>query len=101
MVPKRRKPTHPGVILNEEFLKPLMISPKQLADKMGPPWNELKITAIIKGDEGISDKAAKQLADVLGISPQFWIRLQKQYSHWEEIQHQNENGSTKAWKKAQ
>ena len=101
MLPKRRKPTHPGIILNEEFLKPLMISPKQLADKMGPPWSELKITALIKGDEYISDKAAKELANALGTTVQFWQRLQHQYSLWEETERQNEKGTVKPWKKAQ
>jgi addiction module HigA family antidote len=101
MLPKRRKPTHPGVILDEEFLKPLMISPKQLADKMGAPWSELKITALIKGKEPISDKTAKDLEKALETPSQFWLRLQQQYSQWEESEKQNEKGSIKPWKKAQ
>lgn len=101
MLPKRRKPTHPGIILDEEFLKPLMMTPKQLADKLGNPWSELKVTALIKGKEPLSDKAAKELAAVFNTTANFWLRLQHQHSQWEEIHRQNEKGSLKPWKKAQ
>ncbi len=37
MIPKNRKPTHPGEILLEEFLKPLGMSQVELAKKMDVP----------------------------------------------------------------
>ncbi len=101
MLPKRRQPTHPGQILNEEFLKPLGMTSRQFAEKLGAKWNEVKIEAIIKGKENISEKACEEFAKALGTNSQFWKHLQSSYNQWEEIHRQNEKGSLKPWKKAQ
>ena len=101
MLPKRRKPTHPGEVLNEEFLKPLGITPRQFADNLGGGWSEHKVEAIIKGKEGISDKAAQEFATAFGTTPQFWKHLQAMCRQWEETHARNEKGSPKPWKKAQ
>ena len=84
MFPKRREPTHPGVILKEEFLKPLNLTTKAFAEKLGGKWTEIHIMAIIEGKEGIGDKAATDFARVLGTDVQFWRRLDQQYSQWRE-----------------
>lgn len=101
MMPKRRKPTHPGQILLEEFLKPLLITPRQFAEKLGKNWTEIKIEAIIKGKENLSEKTAQEFAAVLETPPEFWQHLQDIYNQWEHIHRQNEKGSLKSWKKAQ
>ena len=101
MLPKRRQPTHPGVILEQEFLIPLDLSPKQCAEKLGKGWSELRVTALIQGKENVSEKTAQDLAALLGTTPDFWMRLEQQYSQWQETQRQNEKGSLKRWKKAQ
>jgi hypothetical protein len=38
MNPKNRKPSHPGEILQEEFLKPMGMSQVELARQMGVFW---------------------------------------------------------------
>jgi antitoxin HigA-1 len=101
MLPKRRKPTHPGVILMEEFLKPLGMTPRQFAEKLGGHWNEYQIEAIIKGKENLPDKAFGEFGIALDTAPQFWQHLQNVYHQWEEIHQHNEKGSLKPWKKAQ
>ena len=101
MLPKRRKPTHPGQILLEEFLKPLELSPRQFAEKLGNQWTELKIESFIHGQENLSEKGAQEFAAELGTTPHFWQHLQSLYNQWEEIHRQNEKGSLKPWKKAQ
>lgn len=101
MLPKRRKPTHPGSILIEEFLKPLGMTSRQFAEKLGGQWSEVRIEAIIKGKENISETTAEEFANALNTTPQFWKHLQSTYSHWEEIHRRNEKGSAKPWKKAQ
>jgi addiction module HigA family antidote len=101
MLPKRRKPTHPGQILMEEFLKPLGFDSRQFAEKLGGHWTELKIEAIVRGKENISEKVAQEFATFLDTPVQFWIHLQKIYNSWEEMHHRNEKGSLKPWKKAQ
>lgn len=103
MVPSRRPPVHPGVVLQEEFLKPLNLTPQQFAQKLGKAWNELRVTAIIKGKEGINAETARDFATVLGTSAEFWTRLDQQHYQWEKIhhEHQNKKETNKPLKKAQ
>lgn len=101
MLPKNRKPTHPGKILLEEFLKPLNWSSREFAEKLGGNWSELKVEAIIKGKENLPHTAYQDFANVFGTSPELWQHLQHAYSQWESTHKHNEKGSLKAWKKAQ
>lgn len=84
MLPKYRKPTHPGEILSEEFLKPLGISQAKLAAHFG--WSHAKINEIINGKRGITAETALALADAFGTSPEFWINLQTHHDLWEAQQ---------------
>jgi addiction module HigA family antidote len=77
MLPKSRPATHPGEILNEEFLKPLGVSQNAFAAHLG--WPHAKINEIIHGRRGITPEAALSLADVLGTTPDLWLNLQKNY----------------------
>lgn len=101
MFPHRRHPTHPGEVLQEEFLKPLNLTPKQFAQKLGAPWTEKEITEIIQGNRGISEDAARAFSAILGTPPTLWMKLEKQYYQYDQVHHQNEKGSLKPWKKAQ
>jgi antitoxin HigA-1 len=101
MMPKRRKPTHPGKILLEEFLKPLGMTSRQFAEKLGGDWSEVKVEAIIQGKENLSSHAVREFAALLDTSTDFWQYLQNLCSHWEEIHQKNEKGALKPWKKAQ
>jgi addiction module HigA family antidote len=74
MVPKNRKPSHPGEILLEEFLKPLEISQVDLADKMGVSVQ--RINTLINGKRDMTAMTAILLARVLKTSSEFWMNLQ-------------------------
>jgi addiction module HigA family antidote len=74
MVPKNRKPSHPGEILLEEFLKPLEISQVDLADKMGVPVQ--RVNTLINGKRDMTAMTAILLARVLKTSSEFWMNLQ-------------------------
>lgn len=100
MLPKNRKPTHPGTVLFEEFLKPLVLSSRQFADLLGEGWTEKKVDALIAGEEPFSDKWAEKFAEVLGTSPVLWCNLHSIYREWEAREKLNEKGSPKPWKKA-
>lgn len=82
MLPKRRKPNHPGDILSEEFLKPLHLSPQQFAEKLGGKWTEEQVKALLEGKEEISKKVAEELATALNTSAEFWIDLQSNQHEW-------------------
>ncbi len=77
MIPKNRTATHPGVILLKEYLEPLGLTQKQLADHLGIPVQ--RVNEIIKGKRGISPDTAWLLSEALNTSPQFWLNLQAVY----------------------
>lgn len=99
MLPKRRAPTHPGEIINEEFLIPLNLTPRQFADQLG--WDEKKVNLLLQGEDSITLNMAQDLSKVLQMPVQFWMKLQDQYLQWETIHKRNEKGASKPWKKAQ
>jgi addiction module HigA family antidote len=67
---------HPGRILGEE-LEELGISARELARQINVPPN--RITQIIRGQRGISGDTALRLGHWFGMSPEFWMNLQKTY----------------------
>lgn len=80
ILPSDRKPTHPGQMLLEEFLKPLNISQKQLAEHLG--WTQAKLNEIIHKKRGVTAEAACGLAAAFQISPEFWLSLQLAWDLW-------------------
>ena len=77
MIPKNRIPTHPGVILSQEFLVPLGISQVAFAAHLGVPVQ--RINELINGKRGITPGTAWLLAAALDSTPEFWMNLQTAY----------------------
>lgn len=71
------KPIHPGVILREDFLKPMKLSAYRLAKEIGVPVN--RITAIIQEKRDISPETGLLLAKFFGVSESLWLNLQQHY----------------------
>lgn len=74
MLPERRIPTHPGVMLIEEFLKPKGESQSEFARRLGIPLQ--RVNEIVKGKRGVTADTAWKFALALGTTPQFWMNLQ-------------------------
>jgi addiction module HigA family antidote len=70
-------PIHPGEVLKEEFMKPLVLSANALARAIRVPAN--RISAIVNAERGVTADTALRLAKALGTTPDFWLNLQKQY----------------------
>ncbi len=70
------RPIHPGEHLALE-LEELGISASELARRLDVPPN--RITAILKGQRGITGDTALRLAHFFGTSPEFWLNLQSLY----------------------
>ena len=79
MVKNGMRPVHPGEILLEEFMKPSEppINANTLAKALDVPAN--RITAIIKGQRGITGDTAVRLATFFNTTAEFWMNLQKTY----------------------
>ena len=77
---KKRKPTHPGEILDEDYIKPLQLNLQKLADRLGISRNTL--FKIRSGDYSITPALAISLAEAFDTMPQLWLNLQQTYDLW-------------------
>jgi antitoxin HigA-1 len=73
-IPTHRSPTHPGEMLREEFLNPMALSQRELAEAIHVPYQ--RINEIINGKRGITPSTALRLAKFFGMSAEFWMNLQ-------------------------
>ena len=67
-------PTHPGEMLLEEFLKPLVISQVDLAAKLAVSY--VRINELIQGKRGTTPDTALRLEQLFSMEAQFWLNLQ-------------------------
>jgi len=70
-------PVHPGEVLLEEFLKPLVLSQNRLALGIGVPPR--RINEIVLGKRRITADTALRLGRYFDTTPQFWLGLQSDY----------------------
>ena len=73
-IPTDRQPTHPGEMLREEFLIPMNLTQKELADSIQVPYQRIK--EIVSGKRGVTPSTALRLAKYFGMSADFWLNLQ-------------------------
>jgi addiction module HigA family antidote len=68
-------------MLKEEFLEPMGISQRQLADAIGVPYQ--RVNEIVNGRRGITPSTALRLAKYWQVSPDFWLNLQIRHDLYE------------------
>lgn len=73
-VPTNREPTHPGEMLREEFLNPMNITQRELANGIRVPYQ--RVNELINGKRGVTPSTALRLARYFGTEPGFWMNLQ-------------------------
>jgi len=74
VIPKNRRPSHPGEILLELYLKPMGMSQVELARRMGVPIQ--RVNTLINGKRDMSPETAILLSKVLKTTSQYWMNLQ-------------------------
>jgi antitoxin HigA-1 len=82
---RRRKPTSPGEILREEFLVPLGLSQKVLADHLG--CDVKVVNRIVNGRCAVTAEMALRLGAAFRTSPDFWMNAQKAVDLYEAAGH--------------
>ncbi len=87
-VPTHREPTHPGEMLLEEFLKPMDISQRDLADGIRVPYQ--RVNELINRRRGLTPATALRLAKYFGNTPGFWMNLQLRW----ELYHAQQSEAT-------
>ncbi|MCX7111237.1 MAG: HigA family addiction module antitoxin [Proteobacteria bacterium] len=73
-VPTSREPTHPGEMLRDEFLVPMNISQRDLANAIRVPYQH--INELVNQKRSITPSTALRLAKFFGVSAEFWLNLQ-------------------------
>ncbi len=79
---------HPGEILHEEFLIPLLITPYRLAKETNIP--QTRVSEIIKGNRRITADTALRLSQFFGNSAKFWLGLQDDFDIENELGEKHE-----------
>ena len=74
MIPSHRRPTTPGEILHEEFLVPLRMTQKRLADHLG--CDVKVVNRIVNGRCAVTAEMALKLGAAFRMSPEFWLNAQ-------------------------
>ncbi len=82
-LPTHRPPTHPGEMLLEEFLKPLGISQSAFAIRLGVSFPRLN--EVINAKRSVTPDTALRLAQVTGMSADFWLGLQQDWDLWHAL----------------
>ncbi len=73
----KRKPTHPGEILKEDFMVPLKLTQMGLARALKTSFRT--INEILNEKRNISPEMALRLARYFGTTPDIWLGLQADY----------------------
>ena len=86
-IPTHRPPTHPGEMLLEEFLNPLGLSQRDLAEGIRVPYQ--RVNELVNQRRGITPSTALRLAKFFGTSPDLWMNFQLR---WDLYQAQEAEG---------
>lgn len=87
-IPTHRKPTHPGEMLLEEFLKPNELTQQELANQIGVPYQ--RVNEVVNGKRGITASTALRLAKFFDMTPDFWMNLQQRWDLYQTQQGESE-----------
>ncbi len=73
-IPTHREPTHPGEMLREEFLLPMKITQRELADAIHVPYK--RVNELVNQKRGVTPSTALRLSKFFNVSAEFWLNLQ-------------------------
>lgn len=68
---------HPGLILKDKVVEPMGLNAHRLAKGLNVPPN--RVTAILAGKRSITAETSIRLGRFLGMSPDYWHRMQGAY----------------------
>lgn len=91
-IPKYRSPNHPGEILLKDFLEPMGITQRQLADALHVPYQ--RINELVNQKRGITPSTAIRLSKFFGNSSNFWLNLQQNWDLYHVLKEEEEQIKT-------
>ena len=80
----KRRPTHPGEILREDFMPDYGLTVSGLAEAVGV--SRQSINELLREHRNVSPEMALRLARLFGNSPGFWLNAQQAVDLWDAAQ---------------
>jgi addiction module HigA family antidote len=77
----KRKPTHPGEMLREDFLPDYELTVSRLAEALGV--SRQTVNELLRERRAVSPEMALRLGRLFGNSPEFWLNAQRAVDLWE------------------
>ncbi|RJQ53623.1 MAG: addiction module antidote protein, HigA family [Actinobacteria bacterium] len=77
----KRKPTHPGEMLREDFIPDYGLSVSGLASALGV--SRQTINELLRERRAVSPEMALRLSRLFGNSPEFWLNAQRAVDLWQ------------------
>jgi addiction module HigA family antidote len=79
-IPTHREPTHPGVRLLHDYLEPLAMTQKELAERIGV--TAAHVNELIHAKRSMTPETALRLEKLFGTSAQSWLNAQLRWDLW-------------------
>ncbi|MCK6460107.1 MAG: HigA family addiction module antitoxin [Planctomycetes bacterium] len=80
----KRRPTHPGEMLAEDFMPDYGLTVAALAKAVGV--TRQSINELLRGRRALSPEMALRLSRLFGNSPEFWLNAQRAVDLWDAAQ---------------
>ena len=80
----KRRPTHPGEMLREDFLPDYELTVAGLAEALGV--SRQSINELLRGRRAVSPEMALRLSRLFGNSAEFWLNAQRAVDLWDAAQ---------------
>lgn len=77
----KRKPTHPGEMLREDFMPDYELSVSGIAEALGV--SRQSINELLRERRAVSPEMAIRLGRLFGNSAEFWLNAQRALDLWE------------------
>lgn len=82
--PMKRRPTHPGRMLLEDFMPDYGLTVAGLAEAVGV--SRQSINELLRGRRAVSPEMALRLSRLFGNTPEFWLNAQRAVDLWDASQ---------------
>jgi antitoxin HigA-1 len=77
----KRRPTHPGEMLREDFLTDYGLSVSALAEAIGV--SRQSVNELLRERRSLSPEMALRLSRLFGNTPEFWLNAQRAIDLWD------------------
>lgn len=82
--PMKRRPTHPGEMLQEDFMPDYHLTVAGLAEALGV--SRQSVNELLRTRRAVSPEMALRLSRLFGNSAEFWLNAQRAVDLWDAAQ---------------